>query len=612
MATEAGGMDLNHAVALLAAGVVAVPIFRKLGLGAVLGYLAAGVAVGPFGFKLFEDPESIIHVAELGVVMFLFLIGLEMRPAKLWAMRRDIFGLGVVQVLTCGALLSGVGISFGLPPQAAVIGAMGFVLSSTAVIMKMMDDRGETATPGGQRAVAILLLEDLAIIPLLALVALLATLSPTAAAAEVTQPWWQAGLIAIGAVALVFAAGKWLMNPIFGVLAASGAREVMTAAALLVVLGAAVFMDWAGLSMGMGAFLAGVLLSESTFRHQLEADVEPFRGILLGLFFLGVGMSLDLLLVWNQWQLIVGGVFAFMLVKSLGIYAVARLFRANHREALRRAVLFAQGGEFAFVLYSEASRAGVVPGDVTASLTAIVILSMALTPLALIALERLLPAEKGSMDGIEQAVDLHGRVLFVGFGRFAQVVSQPLLARGMDVSIIEVDVEMIRAAGQFGFKVYYGDGTRLDVLRASGAERAEAILVCVDKQEAADKIVELAKAEFPHAKLYVRAYDRGHALRLINAGVDYQLRELLESAFVFGRKVLVDLGVEEDEADEIIEDVRQRDQQRLEMQMAGGLRAGLSLMRGNIATTQPAPLIVPRRGGEALNKEAAEAIGDRD
>lgn len=612
MATEAGGMDLNHAVALLAAGVVAVPIFRKLGLGAVLGYLAAGVAVGPFGFKLFEDPESIIHVAELGVVMFLFLIGLEMRPAKLWAMRRDIFGLGVVQVLTCGALLSGVGIAFGLPLQAAVIGAMGFVLSSTAVIMKMMDDRGETATPGGQRAVAILLLEDLAIIPLLALVALLATLSPTAAAAEVTQPWWQAGLIAIGAVALVFAAGKWLMNPIFGVLAASGAREVMTAAALLVVLGAAVFMDWAGLSMGMGAFLAGVLLSESTFRHQLEADVEPFRGILLGLFFLGVGMSLDLLLVWNQWQLIVGGVFAFMLVKSLGIYAVARLFRANHREALRRAVLFAQGGEFAFVLYSEASRAGVVPGDVTASLTAIVILSMALTPLALIALERLLPAEKGSMDGIEQAVDLHGRVLFVGFGRFAQVVSQPLLARGMDVSIIEVDVEMIRAAGQFGFKVYYGDGTRLDVLRASGAERAEAILVCVDKQEAADKIVELAKAEFPHAKLYVRAYDRGHALRLINAGVDYQLRELLESAFVFGRKVLVDLGVEEDEADEIIEDVRQRDQQRLEMQMAGGLRAGLSLMRGNIATTQPAPLIVPRRGGEALNKEAAEAIGDRD
>jgi len=612
MATEAGGMDIGHAVALLAAGVVAVPIFRKLGLGAVLGYLAAGVAVGPFGLKLFEESEAIIHVAELGVVMFLFLIGLEMRPAKLWAMRRDIFGLGVVQVLACGALLSGVGIAYGLPPAAAVIGAMGFVLSSTAVIMKMMDDRGETALPSGQRSVAILLLEDLAIIPLLALVALLATFSSTAASVEATQPWWQALLIAVGAVAVVFAAGKWLMNPIFSVLAASGAREVMTAAALLVVLGAAVFMDWAGLSMGMGAFLAGVLLSESTFRHQLEADVEPFRGILLGLFFLGVGMSLDLLLVWNQWQLITGGVVIFMLVKSIGIYAVARIFRAKHREALRRAVLFAQGGEFAFVLYSEALRAGVLDGEITASMTAIVILSMALTPLAVVVLERLLPAEKKSMDGIESASDLHGRVLFVGFGRFAQVVSQPLLARGIDVSIIEIDVEMIRAAGQFGFKVYYGDGTRLDVLRASGAERAEAILVCVDKQEAADNIVELARSEFPHAKLYVRAFDRGHALRLINAGVDYQLREVLESALVFGRKVLVDLGVDEDEADEILRDVRQRDEQRLEMQMAGGLHAGLSLMRGNIATTQPAPLIVPRREGEALNKEAAEAIGVRD
>ncbi len=613
MATEAaGGMELGHAVALLAAGVVAVPIFRKLGLGAVLGYLAAGVAVGPFGFKLFNDPESIVHVAELGVVMFLFLIGLEMRPAKLWAMRRDIFGLGTAQVVTCGALLSGVGIAYGLPPGAAVIGAMGFVLSSTAVIMKMMDDRGEGSSAAGQRNVAILLLEDLAIIPLLALVAVLASLQPDAAAHASGEPWWQAVLIGAGAVAVVFVAGKWLMNPLFGILAASGAREVMTAAALLVVLGAAVLMDLGGLSMGMGAFLAGVMLSESTFRHQLEADIEPFRGILLGLFFLGVGMSLDLLLVATQWQVILGGVLIFMIVKSIGIYGIARMFRAKHREALRRAVLFAQGGEFAFVLYSEALRSGVMEGEIAASMTAIVIISMALTPLAVIVMERLLPAEKESMDGIEEAAGLHGRVLFVGFGRFAQVVSQPLLAKGIDVSIIEIDVEMIRAAGQFGFKVYYGDGTRLDVLRASGAETAEAILVCVDKQEAADKIVELVKAEFPHAKVFARAFDRGHALRLINAGVDYQLREVLESAFVFGHRVLVDLGVDESEADEIILDVRRRDEQRLEMQMAGGLRAGLTLMRGNIATTQPAPLVVPRREASGLNKEAAEAIGDND
>jgi glutathione-regulated potassium-efflux system protein KefB len=245
-------------------------------------------------------------------------------------------------------------------------------------------------------------------------------------------------------------------------------------------------------------------------------------------------------------------------------------------------------------------------------MTAVVILSMALTPLVVMAIERFTPPEKESMDGIEEAADLHGRVLFVGFGRFAQVVSQPLLAKGIDVSIIETDVEMIRAAGNFGFKVYYGDGTRLDVLHASGAATAEAILICVEKPEVADRIVELVKSEFPHAKLFVRAFDRGHSLRLINAGVDYQLRETLESALVFGRHVLIDLGVEEAEADEIVLDVRRRDEHRLEMQIAGGLRAGLSLMRGNIATTQPAPLVVPRREGKALNEEAAEAIGEAD
>ena len=606
------GPDLGLAVALLAAGVVAVPLFRLLGLGAVLGYLAAGVVVGPFVLKLFNDPQAVLHVAEFGVVMFLFLIGLEMRPAKLWAMRKDIFGLGLTQVLTCGTLLSGVAIAFGLPPAAAVIGAFGFVLSSTAVIMKMMEDRGEVSSSAGQRSVAILLLEDLAIIPLLALVAILGSLMPGAEANAHAAPLWQTLALAVGAVALVFVAGRFLMNPLFGFLAWTGAREVMTAAALMVVLGAALFMQWGGLSMAMGAFLAGVLLSESTFRHQLEADVEPFRGILLGLFFLGVGMSLDLNLVLASWPLITGGVFSFMLVKSFGIYVVARLFKANHREALHRAALFAQGGEFAFVLYAGALSGGVMDAPTAAGMTAVVILSMVLTPLAVMAIERLTPAEKESMDGIEEASDLHGRVLFVGFGRFAQVVSQPLLAKGIDVSIIEIDVEMIRAAGQFGFKVYYGDGTRLDVLRASGAATAEAVLVCVDKQETADKVVELVKSEFPHAKLFVRAFDRGHALRLINAGVEYQLRETLESALVFGRQVLVNLGVDTSEADELVLDVRRRDEQRLEMQIAGGLRAGLSLMRGNIATTQPAPLVVPRKKAQALNEEAAETIEGGD
>ncbi len=603
-----GGTDLGLAVALLAAGVIAVPLFRLLGLGAVLGYLTAGVLVGPFALKLFNDPQAVLHIAEFGVVMFLFLIGLEMRPAKLWAMRRDIFGLGLAQVLACGSLLSGVGIAFGLPIPAAVIGAFGFVLSSTAVIMKMMEDRGEVSAASGQRSVAILLFEDLAIIPLLALVAILASVLPGAAEHGPAAPLWQTVALAVGGVALVFVAGRYLMNPLFAFLAWSGAREVMTAAALMVVLGSALFMQWGGLSMAMGAFLAGVLLSESTFRHQLEADVEPFRGLLLGLFFLGVGMSLDLNVVVENWQIIAGGVVAFIVVKFIGIYVVARLFGAKNREAIHRASMFAQGGEFAFVLYATALSAGIMDTETAAGMTAIVILSMALTPLLVMAVERLTPPEKASMDGIEEASDLHGRVLFVGFGRFAQVVSQPLLAKGIDVSIIEIDVEMIRAAATFGFKIYYGDGTRLDVLRASGATHAEAILVCVEKAEVADKIVELCKSEFPHAKLFVRAFDRGHALRLINAGVEYQLRETLESALVFGRKVITELGVAEEEADEIMLDVRRRDEQRLELQLASGLRAGLTLMRGNTATTQPAPLIVPRRESRGLNKEAADAI----
>lgn len=605
MATESAGVDLSHAVALLAAGVVAAPLFQRFGFGSVLGYLAAGLVIGPFGFGLFDDPEAILHVAEFGVVMFLFLIGLEMRPAKLWAMRKDIFGLGLVQVTLCGALLTGVGVAAGLPVVPAAIGAMGFVLSSTAVIMKMLDERGELPQKSGQRAVAILLFEDLAIIPLLAGVAILAALNGTA---EATRPAWQSVGLAFASIALVFAAGKWVLNPVFGLLARFGGREVMTAAALLVVLGAALFMQWGGLSMAMGAFLAGVLLSESTFRHQLEADVEPFRGILLGLFFLSVGMSLDIDVVVADWRLIALGVAAFMIVKALGIYGVARLFGAGNAEAIRRAALFAQGGEFAFVLYAAALGAGVMAPDIAAQMTAIVILSMALTPLIAIAADRLIPAEKISMDGIEHADNLSGRVLFVGFGRFAQMVSQPLLAKGVDVSIIETDVEMIQAAGQFGFKVYYGDGTRLDVLHASGAHHAEAILVCVDKPETADRIVELCRSEFPQARLFVRAYDRGHSLRLIKAGVEYQLRETLESAFVFGRQVLIGLGFDEQEADEVMEDVRRRDEQRLELQLAEGINAGSGLMRNNTITPQPTPLITPAREGRALNEEAEEIL----
>lgn len=611
MAVESdGGLGLEHAVALLATAVVAAPLFRRLGLGSVLGYLAAGLAIGPYGLGLFRDPENILHVAELGVVMFLFLIGLEMRPAKLWSLRHEIFGVGATQVLACGALLSLVGIAAGLPWPAATIGAMGFVLSSTAVIMKMMDDSGDTATGAGQRNISILLFEDLMIVPLLAGVALLA--GALGIVEENARPLWQSIGIALASIAAVFVAGKWLLNPLFAVLARSGAREAMTAAALLVVLGAALFMQWGGLSMAMGAFLAGVLLSDSVFRHQLEADVEPFRGILLGLFFISVGMSLNLPLVFADWRMIGLGVLAFMAVKAIGIYAVARLFHADGREAIKRAALFAQGGEFAFVLYAAALGAGVMDARIAAIMTAVVIISMVLTPLVVVLLNRFTPAPQVSLDGVEEARDLSGRVLFIGFGRFAQVVSQSLLARGVDISLIETDVEMIRVAATFGFKVYYGDGARLDVLHASGADRAEAILVCIDKPEATDRIVALVRSEFPHAKVFARSFDRGHSMRLVQAGVDYQIRELFESSLAFSGAVLRELGFSDIDIAETIEDVRERDAERFELQLAGGIEAGRALFRNNTTTPQPTPFTVPRREGRALSEETADVIGEKE
>ncbi|RZJ96748.1 MAG: potassium transporter [Brevundimonas sp.] len=611
MSEATHGLDLAPAAALLAAAVVAVPVFRKLGLGSVLGYLAAGLAIGPFGLALFREPETILHVAEFGVVIFLFIIGLEMRPRRLWALRKDIFGLGASQVMLCGLLLTLAAWAVGVPPAVAFIGAMGFVLSSTAVIMQSLDERGEISAPSGQRAVSILLLEDLAIVPLLAIVAVLA--STMGVSHEAAPPLWQTIGFAVAAVGGVLLAGSYAINPIFRFLAKNGGREVMTAAALLVVVGAAWAMSLGGLSMAMGAFLAGVLLSDSTFRHQLEADVEPFRAILLGLFFLSVGMSLDVGVVMADWRVVLGGLAAFMVIKAAGIYGVARLFKAGHREALDRAVLFAQGGEFAFVLYGAAFAVGLFDARTSSLMSAIVILSMALTPLTSLALKALTPPDTGlspdDAEGVDRADGLVGRVLIIGFGRFAQVVSQPLLARDVDVSIIENDVEMIQAAGNFGFKIYYGDGSRLDTLRASGAATAEAILVCVDKPETADHIVELVKAEFPLAKLFVRSYDRGHSLRLIQAGVDYQIRETFESALKFGANVLTELGVSDSDVADTIADVGRRDDAILDVQVTGGLAAGRGMMRGNMVTPTPEPYVKPRREGRVINAdEAGDAI----
>ncbi|MCZ2495758.1 potassium transporter [Xylophilus sp. Kf1] len=607
------GAELVKAVVVLAAGVIAVPIFKRLGLGTVLGYLAAGLAIGPSGLAVFGDPQSVLGLAEFGVVMFLFVIGLEMQPSRLWSLRREIFGLGLLQLVVCGLALTGAGVLAGFAPAAAFVGAMGFVLSSTAIVMQMLNERGETSTKKGQRIVSVLLLEDLAIVPLLAIVAALA---PDTGPDEGVSRWVQIA-IAVGALLALVAVSRFLLNPLFRLLSKARAREVMAAAALLVVLGAALAMQASGLSMALGAFAAGVMLSESTFRHQLEADVEPFRGLLLGLFFMGVGMSLDLGLMRADWAMLLGGVLVAMALKSAGVYLVARLMKARHPEALERAALMTQGGEFAFVLYGAAAGAGLIEGHVNAVLTAAVILSMALTPLAVFALRWALPARQPQdmrqvrdiIDAARAGEEIAGNVVVIGFGRFSQITCQTLLARGVDVTIIENDTDMIRTAGRFGFHAYYGDGTRMDVLRAAGAAHAQALLVCVNDRQAATRIVELAKKAFPLVPVLARAYDRQHAIELVKEGVDWQLRETFESAMAFGSETLRRLGVSEGDIAEVSEDVRRRDAERLQLQMAGGIQQGLDLVRGNRWTATP--LTKPKRSGNALNDAAAAALERR-
>ncbi len=588
MAVEGSAGDLLKVVTLLGAAVVAVPLFKRIGLGSVLGYLAAGLAIGPFGMGLISDPATILHTAELGVVMYLFVIGLEMQPSHLWSLRKAIFGLGSLQVVVCGFLLTGVGLAFGFPLGVSFVSAMGFVLTSTAVVMQLLGERGDMAQPRGQKIVAILLFEDLLIVPLLAVVAFMAPPDIGGPVAATSSRWGAIGL-GLGSLVALVAAGVWLLNPLFRILANAKAREVMTAAALLVVLGAALLMQVGGLSMAMGAFLAGVLLSESTFRHQLEADIEPFRGLLLGLFFLSVGMSLDLAAVASNWPIIVAGVVAMMLVKALCIYGVARFARSSHADALDRAVLMAQGGEFAFVLFAAALGAKVIDPVVNANMTAIVVLSMALTPLVVLVHRRFAAKDAGvSMDGIETVADRAASVLVIGFGRFGQIASQGVIARGASITIIDNNVQMIRDAEAYGFKVYYGDGCRADVLHAAGAHAAQAILVCLDNKEAATRIAELAKTEFPHAELLVRAFDREHVLELRKADVGYLVRETFESAMAMGRQAVLTLGAAEEEADEVMEHLRRRDAERMDLEAAGGLFAGRQLVLGNQVKRQQA------------------------
>lgn len=585
MAAEGLGPVIGPAVVLMGAAVIAVPLFRRLGLGSVLGYFAAGALVGPSVLGFFTDPDTILHFAELGVVMFLFVIGLELRPQKLWALRGQIFGLGLAQVSLAVVLLSLAGVVvFGLPPVTAFIAGAGFVLSSTAVIMSTLQERGALASAEGQKSVSILLFEDLLIVPLLAVVAFL---SPVAQG----EGGLTALALALAGLVALLVVGRWLLDPFFALLARARAREVLSAGALLVVLGSALLMATVGLSMAMGAFVAGVLLSGSSYRHQIESDIEPFKGLLMGLFFLAVGMSLNLTVVAAEWPLLLAMLVVYVLVKAVAIYTTARIFGGANLPALRRTFMFAQGGEFAFVLYTAALAGGVIDARENAIFSTVVILSMAITPLILIGADRLLRDGSPSLDGVEPADGLRGQVLVIGFGRFGQIALQMLLARGAQVSVIENSPDRIRDAARFGFKVYYGDGARLDILHASGASQAQVILICVDDRRTVSTIAELVQHEFPNAVVLARSYDRGHSMELIRAGVDFEIRETVESAFLMGAEGLRRLGWDEATVAEALEDVRRRDAQRLTEQVQGDIMSG----RDNMLTAPVPEPLTPAR-----------------
>lgn len=563
------GFSLVQPLVFLGAACVAVPLFRKLRLGAVIGYLAAGAVIGPFGLQLISDAKSVLIFAELGVVLLLFIIGLELKPNRLWAMRKDIAGLGLAQVVLCAVAVGGLAWAAGLEWRAAVIAGSGLALSSTAFAAPLMENRNELASPYGQRAFAILLLQDLAIVPLLALVAFLA---PPGTGGSGENGWMDIVWM-VTAVCVIVLAGLYLLNPAFKVLASTGSTEIMTASALLVVLGSAALMQWVGLSMALGAFLAGVLLAESNFRHEPEADIQPFRGLLLGLFFIAVGMGIDLPLVSENAAAITAAVAALILVKAGVIWALARSTGSDQRDALRIGAVLSQGGEFAFVLFT-AAAASKVMGPVQANLlTAIVTFSLGATP-AVFAAAQWLIRPRIAAERKEDFSTAGGSALIIGYGRFGQVVSQLLMARGLNLTMIDSKVEAIDAASRYGHKIYFGDGSRLDVLRAAGAEHMELVAICVNDAASATLAAQLCQQHFPLAKVVVRAVDRVHSMELVTMEVDSQVRETFESAIALGRSALQALGSSTTEAEDIERGFRQRDEERFAKQMAEGPYAG--------------------------------------
>lgn len=564
---------LVQAATYLGAAVVSVPIAQRLGLGSVLGYLVAGVVVGPAVLGFVNAGEDVMHVAEFGVVMMLFIVGLELQPAKLWQLRGAVFGLGGGQVLATAMAVAAIAWLIGLAPAPAVAAGLILAMSSTAIVLQALAEKGLLKSPAGETSFAILLFQDIAVIPILAVMPLLAPAGVDAAAAAHggetlidRVPGWAAALLVLGAVGAIVFGGRTLVRPLFLFLARTRMREIFTATALLLVAGTALLMQSVGLSPALGAFLAGVVLADSEFRHEIESDIEPFKGLLLGLFFIAVGAGLDIGLILQHPLLLGGIVIGIVALKAGIIYALVRTARLATRDALLAAIALSQIGEFAFVLIGFAGQNRILDGATSGLLTGAVALSMLTTPILLIAFEKLVT---GRDDGAEErepdVIEERNRVIIAGFGRMGQIVGRLLIGRGVPITVLEHDGEQLEALRRFGFKLYYGDARRHDLLHAAGAEEASILVVATDDKETTTEIVEMAKRNFPHLTIVARAYDRPHAYELETAGADRVVRETFAAGVEMGTETLRAMGLPAFESERLGRVFRRHDMETLQI-----------------------------------------------
>jgi glutathione-regulated potassium-efflux system ancillary protein KefC len=530
---------LLNALVYLAAAVVAVPFAKRLGLGAVLGYLLAGIVIGPWGLRLITEVNDILHFAEFGVVLLLFMIGLELEPKRLWQMRRPIFGWGGAQVAGVAGAIAGVAIVAGVDWKIALIAALGLSLSSTAIALATLEERNMKNTPAGSAAFAMLLFQDIAAIPMIAIVPVLGV-----AAAEGSQKGWLGGLRVAGVLIALIFGGRYLLRPILRTIARTGMREIFTAFALLLVISIALLMQWIGMSMALGAFMAGVLLAESEYRHALESDLEPFKGLLLGLFFIAVGMAVNFGVFLAQPGLILMMVAAFLAIKIAVLYGLCKLFEVPRSQQALIAFLLSQGGEFAFVVFAAAERARVFSDQVASILVVVVTLSMVATPLLLLLHDRVLEPrwrqqKERPADVIETQED---HVIIAGFGRFGQILGRLLRANQVPMTVLDHDPDQIELLRRFGTKVFYGDATRVDLLQAAGAGKARAMVIAIDSVEDSLALVDVVRRNFPDLKIMARARNVSHLYDLMDRGVTVIERETFESALQLGQSVLRHLG----------------------------------------------------------------------